>query len=108
MNGSSTSNMYRDPVGWTIHRKRAWTALGAHYNYIDFSITVGSEAGTPVNATVAQLWPSTNNTPSNLSGNYNRENSLRLAKRSSAQPSPRWPCNQPDSRLEGSLCRAAH
>ena len=22
--------MYRDPVGLTIHRKRAWTALGAH------------------------------------------------------------------------------
>jgi len=45
----NTASMYRDPTGWTIHRKRAWTALlsGAHYDYIDFSITVGSEAGTP-------------------------------------------------------------
>ncbi|HTJ28931.1 MAG TPA: DUF6298 domain-containing protein [Acidobacteriaceae bacterium] len=44
----NTASIYRDPVGWTIHRKRAWTALlsGCHYDYIDFSITVGSEAGT--------------------------------------------------------------
>lgn len=44
----NAASMYRDPTGWTIHRKRAWTALmnGAHYDYIDFSITVGSETGT--------------------------------------------------------------
>ncbi len=43
------ASCYRDAVGWTIHRKRAWMALlcGGHYDYIDFSITVGSEAGTP-------------------------------------------------------------
>ena len=50
--------MYRDPVGWTIHRKRAWTALlnGAHYDYIDFSITVGSEAGTPASRRDIRSW----------------------------------------------------
>jgi hypothetical protein len=44
----NAASMYRDITGWTIHRKRAWTALlsGCQYDYIDFSITVGSEAGT--------------------------------------------------------------
>jgi len=44
----NTASIYRDAVGWTIHRKRAWTSLlnGSHYDYIDFSITVGSEDGT--------------------------------------------------------------
>ena len=43
----NTASIYRDTVGWTIHRKRAWTSLlnGSHYDYIDFSITVGNEAG---------------------------------------------------------------
>ena len=41
------ASMYRDVTGWTIHRKRAWMAVmcGAHYDYIDFSIQVGGEAG---------------------------------------------------------------
>ena len=54
----NTASMYRDPVGWTIHRKRAWTALlnGAHYDYIDFSITVGSEAGTPLSRKDIRSW----------------------------------------------------
>ena len=54
----NTASMYRDPVGWTIHRKRAWTALlnGAHYDYIDFSITVGSEAGTPASRRGIRSW----------------------------------------------------
>ena len=45
-------------MGWTIHRKRAWTALlnGAHYDYIDFSITVGSEAGTPASQRHIRSW----------------------------------------------------
>jgi hypothetical protein len=44
----NAASLYRDETGWTIHRKRAWMAVltGAHYDYIDFSITVGSEAGT--------------------------------------------------------------
>ncbi|MDQ2774412.1 MAG: DUF6298 domain-containing protein [Acidobacteriota bacterium] len=54
----NTASMYRDPVGWTIHRKRAWTALlnGAQYDYIDFSITVGSEAGTPLSRKDIRSW----------------------------------------------------
>jgi hypothetical protein len=50
--------MYRDTVGWTIHRKRAWTAAlsGCHYDYIDFSITVGSEAGTAASRAQIRSW----------------------------------------------------
>jgi hypothetical protein len=42
------ATMFRDEIGWTIHRKRAWTALlgGAHYDMIDFSIQNGLETGT--------------------------------------------------------------
>lgn len=42
------ATQYRDPTGWNIHRKRAWTALfcGAHYNMIDFAILPGREMGT--------------------------------------------------------------
>jgi hypothetical protein len=48
----------RDEVGWTIHRKRAWMSVlsGAHYDYIDFSITVGSEAGTPASQRGIRKW----------------------------------------------------
>ena len=44
----NAASLYRDTVGWTIHRKRAWTVVlsGAHYDFIDFSVTVGNEAGT--------------------------------------------------------------
>jgi len=54
----NTASMYRDAIGWTIHRKRAWTALlnGAHYDYIDFSITVGGEAGTPASRRGIRGW----------------------------------------------------
>jgi hypothetical protein len=54
----NTASMYRDTTGWTIHRKRAWTGLlsGCHYDYIDFSITVGSEAGTPASRAQIRSW----------------------------------------------------
>jgi Family of unknown function (DUF6298) len=54
----NTASIYRDPTGWTIHRKRAWTALlnGSHYDYIDFSITVGSEAGTAMSRSHLRTW----------------------------------------------------
>ncbi len=54
----NAASLYRDPAGWTIHRKRAWTALltGAHYDYIDFSITVGQEAGTPASRRGIRAW----------------------------------------------------
>jgi hypothetical protein len=54
----NTASIYRDTTGWTIHRKRAWTALlsGCHYDYIDFSITVGSENGTPASRAGIRTW----------------------------------------------------
>jgi hypothetical protein len=41
-----------------MHRKRAWTALlsGCHYDYIDFSITVGSESGTEASRAAIRSW----------------------------------------------------
>jgi hypothetical protein len=52
------ASMYRDEIGWTIHRKRAWMAVacGAHYDYIDFSITVGSETGTEESRRKIRTW----------------------------------------------------
>jgi hypothetical protein len=54
----NTASMYRDPTGWTIHRKRAWTALlsRCHSDYIDFSITVGSERGTVASQRAIRTW----------------------------------------------------
>jgi hypothetical protein len=54
----NTASLYRDDDGWTIHRKRAWTAAlsGCHYDYIDFSITVGSEDGTAVSRRAIRAW----------------------------------------------------
>ena len=54
----NAASLYRDTTGWTIHRKRAWTALlnGCHYDYIDFSITVGSESGTAASRREIRTW----------------------------------------------------
>jgi hypothetical protein len=54
----NAASMYRDVTGWTIHRKRAWTALmnGCHYDYIDFSITVGNETGTSASQRGIRTW----------------------------------------------------
>jgi hypothetical protein len=54
----NTASMYRDTTGWTIHRKRAWTALlsRCHYDFIDFSITVGSERGTAASQRAIRSW----------------------------------------------------
>lgn len=45
----NTATQHKDLEGWTIHRKRAWTAMmsGAHYDMIDFSIMPYLETGTP-------------------------------------------------------------
>src|SRR5262249_42447232 len=45
----NAASLYRDEVGWTIHRKRAWTVVlsGGDYEPIDFSLTVGRRTGTP-------------------------------------------------------------
>ncbi len=49
MDEDNIATQYMDPDGWTIHRKRAWTALmsGAHYDCIDFSVNKYVEAGNP-------------------------------------------------------------
>ena len=54
----NAASPYRDTTGWTIHRKRAWTALmnGCHYDYIDFSITVGNENGTTASRRELRSW----------------------------------------------------
>ena len=54
----NTASLYRDPTGWTIHRKRAWIAAlsQAHYDFIDFSVTAGSEAGTKESSAQIRTW----------------------------------------------------
>ena len=54
----NAASQYKDFDGWTIHRKRAWTALlsGAHYDYIDFSIINYCPAGTPESRRCIRSW----------------------------------------------------
>jgi hypothetical protein len=54
----NVASQYKDYDGWTIHRKRAWTALlsGAHYDYIDFSIINYCESGTPDSQRCIRTW----------------------------------------------------
>ena len=54
----NAASLYRDDIGWTIQRKRAWMAVvcGAHYDFIDFSLTVGSEAGTEESRAKIRSW----------------------------------------------------
>lgn len=54
----NAATQYKDERGWTIHRKRAWTALfcGAHYDCIDFSIVPGRESGTPASRQGLRAW----------------------------------------------------
>ncbi len=56
----NVASQYKDVEGWTIHRKRAWTALlnGAHYDYIDFSIVNYCETGTPQSRQAIRSWMS--------------------------------------------------
>ncbi len=52
------ASQYKDVDGWTIHRKRAWTALlsGAHYDVIDFSIINYCETGTEASQAALRTW----------------------------------------------------
>lgn len=54
----NVASQYKDYDGWTIHRKRAWTALlsGAHYDYIDFSIINYCETGTEASQRCIRSW----------------------------------------------------
>ncbi|MAE63131.1 MAG: hypothetical protein CMJ18_02560 [Phycisphaeraceae bacterium] len=54
----NAASQYRDVMGWTIHRKRAWTTVfcGGHYDYIDFSVLPWLEAGTPESNRCLRTW----------------------------------------------------
>lgn len=85
------ATQYKEVEGWTVHRKRAWTALfsGAHYDMIDFSILPYLETGTPDSRSGIRQWMG------NLSGFIH---SVDLAR---ARPvMPGWIREQPDHTLE--------
>lgn len=54
----NVASRFRDVEGWTVHRKRAWTAVmsGSHYDYIDFSILPGRETGTEESQRCIRTW----------------------------------------------------
>jgi hypothetical protein len=54
----NAASQYKDAAGWTVHRKRAWTALlcGSHYDMIDFSIINYCETGTPDSQRHIRSW----------------------------------------------------
>ena len=89
----NAASLYRDAIGWTIHRKRAWTALfsGCHYDYIDFSITVGSESGTAASRTAIRSWMQ------NLSDLMTSFDFVH------SKPSPEWILEHPASLVASSL-----
>ena len=87
------ASMYRDVVGWTIHRKRAWMAVicGGHYNYIDFSIQVGLEAGTEESRRYIRTWMK------NLTEFIHSFDFIR------AKPAPGWIATQPEPLVAAAL-----
>ena len=54
----NAASAFLDEEAWTIQRKRAWTTImsGAHYDYIDFSITIFTPAGTPRSRACVRTW----------------------------------------------------
>ncbi|MGI9429582.1 MAG: putative collagen-binding domain-containing protein, partial [Bythopirellula sp.] len=54
----NVTNLYENETGWTIQRKRAWaTIMGqVHYDFIDFSVTVGHETGTDESQRNIRTW----------------------------------------------------
>ncbi len=54
----NVASQYKDTEAWTIHRKRAWVTLmtGNHYDYIDFSIIIGRDSGTPESRAQIRSW----------------------------------------------------
>jgi len=54
----NAATQYKEPDGWTIHRKRAWVTLlsGAHYDMIDFSIINYCETGTEASRSQIRRW----------------------------------------------------
>ena len=89
----NAASVYCDQVGWTIHRKRAWTAVlsGSHYDYIDFSIQAGNEDGTEESRRSIRSWMR------NLSQFIHSFDFIH------AQPAPDWIEAKPQHLIESSL-----
>jgi hypothetical protein len=87
------ASCYRDHTGWTIHRKRAWMAVmcGAHYDYIDFSLQAGAEAGTDESRRSIRTWMK------NLSEFIHSFDFIK------AKPLPEWIESSPPALLSASL-----
>lgn len=82
----NAASMFRDEIGWTIHRKRAWVALlsGSHYDEIDFSLQIGQETGTPESSAKLRTWFKI------LSEFFASVDFIH------AEPAPRWVARVPD------------
>lgn len=54
----NAATLYMDTQGWTIQRKRAWMAMmtGSHCDFIDFTIRVDVETGTPESRREIRSW----------------------------------------------------
>ncbi|HLI35306.1 MAG TPA: hypothetical protein VKW70_09700, partial [Terriglobia bacterium] len=91
----NAASMYLDDAGWTIDRKRAWTAIlcGAHYDFIDFSIKAGIEAGTQESRTKIRSWMR------NLSEFIHSFDFIH------AQPAPDWIVSQPAHLVAAALAK---
>jgi hypothetical protein len=98
MDEDNTASLYRDATGWTIHRKRAWTSLlnGCHYDYIDFSITVGNESGTSASQAGIRAWMQ------HLSEFMTSYDFVR------SKPDTSWIANYPEHLLASGLSSTGH
>lgn len=87
------ASQYKNLLGWTVHRKRAWTVLmcGCHYDYIDFSIQPHLETGTPESQRCIRSWMG------HLSGFIHSVDLVR------ARPLPGWLKAQPEHTVESAL-----
>jgi hypothetical protein len=93
----NAASLYRDDTGWTIQRKRAWMAVmcGAHYDFIDFSLTAGSEAGSAESRAKIRTWMK------NLSEFIGSFDFIH------AQPAEDWITTMPEQLIAGALARGS-
>lgn len=92
----NAASMYLDDAGWTIDRKRAWTAVlsGAHYDFIDFSIKAEVETGTEESRRKIRSWMR------NLSEFIHSFDFIH------AQPVPDWITAKPEHLVAVALAKA--
>lgn len=93
----NAASLYLDDAGWTIDRKRAWTAImsGAHYDFIDFSIRAGIESGTKDSRHKIRSWMR------NLSECIHSFDFIH------ARPLPGWLATKPNHTVDATLAKAA-